>query len=132
MALNIGIFIEPRRRSKSVEQLKEHKSKVILFPIYFKKPRKGDPTDEECMKATQLHGGIMPHKKVTKRQLAMEITDVMQKLKARTLQSAIDELEESAVTGVSAPRQRKTPRQRSMSTKSAANGPTGSQGARQG
>ena len=59
------------RRNKSVEslqenaqRLKEYKSKLILFPIHSKKPRKGDSTAEECKKATQLEGRIQPHKKV--------------------------------------------------------------------
>ena len=61
------------RRNKSVEslqenaqRLKEYKSKLILFPIHSKKPRKGDSTAEECKKATQLEGRIMPHKKVSR------------------------------------------------------------------
>merc|ERR1712154_42550 len=77
MAQTIGISVDPRRRNKSVEslqenaqRLKEYKSKLILFPIHSKKPRKGDSTAEECKKATQLEGRIMPHKKVTKRQRA--------------------------------------------------------------
>jgi len=89
MAQTIGISVDPRRRNKSVEslqenaqRLKEYKSKLILFPIHSKKPRKGDSTAEECKKATQLEGRIMPHKKVTKRQRAMEITDDMKKFKA--------------------------------------------------
>ena len=67
----IDISVVPRRRNKSVEslqenaqRLKEYKSKLILFPIHSKKPRKGDSTAEECKKATQLEGRIMPHKKV--------------------------------------------------------------------
>ena len=45
--------------------MKEYKSKLILFPIHSKKPRKGDSTVEECKKATQLEGTIMPHKKAS-------------------------------------------------------------------
>ena len=50
-------------RNKSVEslqlntqRLKEFKSKMILFPINAKKPRKGDATAEEMSKAVQLTG----------------------------------------------------------------------------
>ena len=50
-------------RNKSVEslqlnsqRLKEFKSKMILFPINAKKPRKGDATAEEMSKAVQLAG----------------------------------------------------------------------------
>merc|ERR1712061_449264 len=89
MAQTIGISVDPRRRNKSVEslqenaqRLKEYKSKLILFPIHSKKPRKGYSSAEECKKASQLEGRIMPHKKVTKRQRAMESTDDMKKFKA--------------------------------------------------
>ena len=51
---------------KNTQRLKEYKSKLILFPIHSKKPRKGDSTAEECKKATQLEGRIMPHKKVSR------------------------------------------------------------------
>ena len=60
------------RRNKSVEslqenaqRLKEYKSKLILFPIHSKKMRKGDSSVEDCKKATQLEGRIMPVKKVS-------------------------------------------------------------------
>ena len=50
-------------RNKSVEslqlntqRLKEFNSKMILFPINAKKPRKGDATAEEMSKAVQLAG----------------------------------------------------------------------------
>ena len=50
---------------ENAQRLKEYKSKLILFPIHSKKPRKGDSSAEECKKATQLEGRIMPHKKVS-------------------------------------------------------------------
>ena len=79
-ARTIGIAVDHRRRfaaclslvtmtkivtlrNKSVEslqlntqRLKEFKSKMILFPINAKKPRKGDATAEEMSKAVQLAG----------------------------------------------------------------------------
>merc|ERR1712018_811984 len=74
MAQTIGISVDPRRRNKSVEslqenaqRLKEYKSKLILFPIHSKKPRKGDSSVEDCNKATQLEGRIMPVKKTMKK-----------------------------------------------------------------
>ena len=58
-------------RSKSVEslqlsaqRLKEYKSKLILFPLNAKKPKKGDATEEEISKATQIAGEVMPVKNV--------------------------------------------------------------------
>merc|ERR1712076_282733 len=36
------------------QRLKEYQSKMILFPINAKKPRKGDSTPEELSKAVQL------------------------------------------------------------------------------
>merc|ERR1712222_216522 len=80
-ARTIGIAVDHRRRNKSVEslqlntqRLKEFKSKMILFPINAKKPRKGDATAEELSKAVQLA--------VTKRPRAMAITADMQAFKA--------------------------------------------------
>jgi hypothetical protein len=58
-------------RNKSVEslqantqRLKEYKSKLILFPLNSKKPKKGEATPEEISKATQLAGQVMPVKPV--------------------------------------------------------------------
>merc|ERR1712139_528163 len=81
-ARTIGIAVDHRRRNKSVEslqlnsqRLKEFKSKMILFPINAKKPRKGDATAEEMSKAVQLAGTkVMAPKAVTKRPRAMAIT----------------------------------------------------------
>ena len=76
-------------RNKSVEslqlntqRLKEYKSKMILFPLNAKKPRKGDATAEELSKAVQLAGEIMPLKPVVKRARAMEVTDDLKNFKA--------------------------------------------------
>merc|ERR1711922_85832 len=89
-ARTIGIAVDHRRRNKSVEslqlnsqRLKEFKSKMILFPINAKKPRKGDATAEEMSKAVQIAGtkGMAP-KAVTKRPRAMAITADMQAFKA--------------------------------------------------
>merc|ERR1711994_619268 len=90
MAKTIGITVDHRRRNKSVEslqinaqRLKEYQSKLILFPIKASKPRKGDATEEDMKKASQLAGQIMPvasrdHKRVR----AMEVTDDLKKFKA--------------------------------------------------
>merc|ERR1712210_95239 len=89
-ARTIGIAVDHRRRNKSVEslqlntqRLKEFKSKMILFPINAKKPRKGDATAEEMSKAVQLAGTkVMAPKALTKRPRAMAITADMQAFKA--------------------------------------------------
>jgi len=89
-ARTIGIAVDHRRRNKSVEslqlnsqRLKEFKSKMILFPINAKKPRKGDATAEEMSKAVQLAGTkVMAPKAVAKRPRAMAITADMQAFKA--------------------------------------------------
>merc|ERR1711874_373737 len=80
MGQTIGIAVDHRRRNKSVEslqqntqRLKEYKSKLILFPLNSKKPRKGDSTAEELSKAV---------KPVVKRARAMELTDDMKKFQA--------------------------------------------------
>jgi large subunit ribosomal protein L13e len=62
--------------------VKEYKSKLILFPLNSKKPKKGEATPEEISKATQLAGQVMPVKPVVKRVRAMEITDEMKNFKA--------------------------------------------------
>merc|ERR1712113_996301 len=46
------------------------------------KPRKGDASEEDMKKATQLEGVVMPVKQVTKRPRAMELTDDLKKFKA--------------------------------------------------
>merc|ERR1711933_669948 len=88
-AQTIGIAVDHRRRNKSVEslqlnsqRLKEYKSKLILFPLNSKKPRKGDSTAEELSKAVQLAGEVMPVKPVVKRARAMELTEDMKKFQA--------------------------------------------------
>ena len=67
---------------KNVQRLKEYQSKLILFPINNKKPRKGEATEEDTKKATQLSGEIMPVKQSLKRPRAMELTDDLKKFKA--------------------------------------------------
>merc|ERR1712080_91842 len=89
-ARTIGIAVDHRRRNKSVEslqlnaqRLKEYQSKMILFPINAKKPRKGDATPEELSKAVQLAGNkVMAVKPVVKRARAMAITEEMKSFKA--------------------------------------------------
>ena len=67
---------------ENAQRLKEYKSKLILFPLRAKKPRKGDASAEEIKKATQLTGTIMPYKKEVKRPRAMAVTDDLKKFKA--------------------------------------------------
>merc|ERR1712173_548877 len=88
-AQTIGIAVDHRRRNKSVEslqlnaqRLKEYKSKLIVFPLNSKKPRKGDATAEEMSKAVQLAGEVMPVKPVVKRVRAMALTDDLKKFQA--------------------------------------------------
>ena len=65
-----------------MQRLKEYQSKLILFPVKSSKPRKGDATEEDIKKATQMEGHVMPVKQVVKRQRAMELTDDLKKFKA--------------------------------------------------
>merc|ERR1712202_93186 len=88
-AQTIGIAVDHRRRNKSVEslqlnaqRLKEYKSKLILFPLNSKKPRKGDSTPEEMGKAVRLAGEVMPVKPVVKRARAMELTEDLKNFQA--------------------------------------------------
>merc|ERR1712106_939063 len=88
-AMTVGIAVDHRRRNKSVESLqlntqclKEYKSKLILFPLNSKKPRKGDATAEELSKAVQLAGPLLPVKAVVKRVRAIEVTDDLKKFGA--------------------------------------------------
>ena len=68
-ARTIGISVDYRRQNKSVDsiqrnvqRLKEYMSRLILFPLNAKKPRKGDATAEELKLASQLTGVLMPVK----------------------------------------------------------------------
>ena len=88
-AQTIGISVDHRRKNRSLEslqknvqRLKEYNSKLILFPINGKKPRKGDATEEDMKKAAQMVGEVMPVTAVVKRQRAMELTDDLKKFKA--------------------------------------------------
>merc|ERR1712088_558736 len=89
MAQTIGISVDHRRKNKSLEslqrnvqRLKEYQSKLILFPVNSKKPRKGEATEEDIKKASQLAGSVIPVTAVVKRQRAMELTDDLKKFKA--------------------------------------------------
>ncbi|XP_054153765.1 60S ribosomal protein L13-like [Oppia nitens] len=69
-APTIGISVDHRRTNKSVEslqrnvrRLKEYRSRLILFPLVNKKPRKGDASAEEQKLAHQLVGTILPLKR---------------------------------------------------------------------
>ena len=88
-ALTTGISVDHRRKNRSLEslqrnvqRLKEYQSKMILFPINSKKPRKGEASEEDMKKASQLVGEVMPVKQVVKRPRAMELTDDLKKFKA--------------------------------------------------
>merc|ERR1712014_490867 len=89
MAKTIGISVDHRRKNKSLEslqrnvqRLKEYQSKLILFPVKSSKPRKGDASEEDIKKATQLEGRVLPVTAVAKRPRAMELTDDLKKFKA--------------------------------------------------
>merc|ERR1739841_439608 len=89
MAKTTGISVDHRRKNKSLEslqrnvqRLKEYQSKLILFPVNSKKPRKGEATEEDIKKASQLAGNVIPIKPVVKRQRAMELTDDLKNFKA--------------------------------------------------
>merc|ERR1712228_348259 len=91
MAKTTGISVDHRRKNKSLEslqrnvqRLKEYQSKLILFPVNSKKPRKGEATEEDIKKASQLAGNVLPIKPVVKRQRAMELTDDMKNFKPLT------------------------------------------------
>lgn len=69
VAQTIGIAVDKRRKNKSIEslqvnvqRLKEYRSKLILFPIKRKKPKKGDAAEHECRLAQQVKGTVMPIK----------------------------------------------------------------------
>ena len=90
-ARTVGIAVDHRRRNKSVEslqlnaqRLKEYRSKLILFPLNGKKPRKGDSAEEDLKKATQLAGRVMPvaSQPDLKRLRAQEVTDDLKSFKA--------------------------------------------------
>ncbi len=66
----------------NAQRLKEYRSKLILFPINGKKPRKGDSSEEDLKKAQQLVGQVMPVTQDVKRPRAMELTDDLKKFKA--------------------------------------------------
>merc|ERR1712126_168426 len=90
MAKTIGITVDHRRRNKSVEslqvnaqRLKEYQSKLILFPVKASKPRKGDASEEDMKKASQLEGQVMPIQGLERKRLrAMEVTDALKNFKA--------------------------------------------------
>ncbi|CAG2181221.1 unnamed protein product [Oppiella nova] len=66
-APTIGIAVDHRRVNRSVEslqrnvqRLKQYKSRLVVFPIRAKKPRKGDASAEEQKLAHQLVGTLLP------------------------------------------------------------------------
>lgn len=67
VAQTIGIAVDKRRKNKSIEslqqnvqRLKEYKSKLILFPINKKRPKKNDSSEKECRLAQQVTGTVLP------------------------------------------------------------------------
>lgn len=69
VAQTIGIAVDKRRKNKSVESLqqnvqriKEYRSKLILFPVNRKKPKKADSSEQECRLAQQVTGEVLPFK----------------------------------------------------------------------
>lgn len=70
VAQTIGIAVDKRRKNKSVEslqqnvqRLREYKSKLILFPINSKRPKKGDASEQECRLTEQVTGHVLPIKR---------------------------------------------------------------------
>lgn len=70
VAQTMGIAVDKRRKNRSVEslqqnvqRLKEYRSRLILFPINRKKPKKADSSEQECRQAQQVEGDIMPVKR---------------------------------------------------------------------
>jgi len=81
-ARTIGIAVDHRRKSRSLEslqqnvhRLKEYRSKLILFPLNSKKPWKGDSTAEEVKLASQLTGELMPIRQPSRREKRRAPTD---------------------------------------------------------
>lgn len=69
VAQTIGIAVDKRRKNKSVEslqqnvqRLKEYKSKLILFPIKRRSPKKTDSSEQECRLAQQVTTDLLPVK----------------------------------------------------------------------
>ncbi|KAG8237477.1 hypothetical protein J437_LFUL015696 [Ladona fulva] len=90
-AKTIGIAVDHRRRNKSIEslqmnvqRLKEYRSKLILFPLNPKKPRKDEAKEEERNLATQLKGPVMPIRQTTGKSRARAITEAEKKFSAFT------------------------------------------------
>lgn len=70
VAQTIGIAVDKRRKNQSVEslqvnvqRLKEYRSKLIVFPLNRKKPKKGDSSEQECRLAQQVTGDLLPVKR---------------------------------------------------------------------
>jgi len=69
VAQTIGIAVDKRRKNRNLESLqenvqriKEYRSKLILFPINRKKPKKADSSEQECRLAQQITGDLLPIK----------------------------------------------------------------------
>lgn len=69
VAQTIGIAVDKRRKNRSVDslqqnvqRLKEYKSKLIVFPINRKKPKKSDSSAEEQRLAQQATGDLLSFK----------------------------------------------------------------------
>lgn len=92
-AKSIGIAIDYRRRSKSVEslqlnaqRLKEYRSKLILFPQHNKKKlRAGEATEEQRKVVSQLIGDVLPIHQATLRTKARVLTEEEKKFSAFTI-----------------------------------------------
>lgn len=72
VAQTIGIAVDKRRKNRNLEslqqnaqRLKEYKSKLILFPVNRKKPKKGESSEQELRLAQQVSGNVLPVKSVS-------------------------------------------------------------------
>uniref|UniRef100_A0A6G1S8U4 60S ribosomal protein L13 n=1 Tax=Aceria tosichella TaxID=561515 RepID=A0A6G1S8U4_9ACAR len=89
VAQTIGIAVDKRRKNRSVEslqenvqRLKEYKSRLIVFPINRKRPKKGDSSEQECRLAAQVEGDILPVKKVSATEKPRKVTAAEKKFAA--------------------------------------------------
>lgn len=92
VAQTIGIAVDKRRKNRSVEslqqnvqRLKEYQSKLILFPIKRKAPKKADSSAQECRLAQQVVGDVLPiknGKQSAESEVPRKVTDAEKKFSA--------------------------------------------------
>uniref|UniRef100_H3A8L1 Large ribosomal subunit protein eL13 n=2 Tax=Latimeria chalumnae TaxID=7897 RepID=H3A8L1_LATCH len=87
----IGIAVDLRHRNRSTEslqaniqQLREYRSKLILFPRKASAPKKGGSSAEEIKMATQLAGLVMSIRNILKKEKVWVISEDEKNFKAFT------------------------------------------------